>query len=78
MLVWYLLSCASAWSVCEVVLVPYVDVVTVMLVLFVLHVCMLRECEGVTVPVMLVWGTGGWGECGVCVYGWNAWCRCCV
>ena len=36
------------WSVCEVVLVPYVDVVVaVMRVLFfVLHVCMLRECEG--------------------------------
>ena len=37
-------------NVCEVVVVPYVDaVVTVTLMrvlLFVLHVCMLRECEG--------------------------------
>ena len=39
----------SPWSVCEVVVVPYVVgagvAVTVMQVmLFVLHVCMLREC----------------------------------
>ena len=34
--------CSRAWSICEVVLVPYVDAVTVMRVLlFVLHVCML-------------------------------------
>ena len=37
------------WSICEVVVVPYVDaVVTVTkmrVLLFVLHVCMLRECE---------------------------------
>ena len=34
-------------SVCEVFLVSYVDAVTVMRVLlFVLHVCMLRDCEG--------------------------------
>ena len=41
-------------------MVPYVDVVvavTVMRVLlFVLHVCMLRESEGVKVTAMLVWG----------------------
>ena len=41
-------------------MVPYVDavvVVTVMRVLlFVLHVCMLRECEGVRMTAMLVWG----------------------
>ena len=40
--------CSHLWSVCEIVLVPYVDVVvavTVMRVLlFVLHVCMLRKC----------------------------------
>ena len=31
--------------------------VTVMRVLlFVLHVCILRECEGARVTVMLVWG----------------------
>ena len=33
--------------------------VTVMRVLlFVLDVCMLRECEGARVTAMLVWGTG--------------------
>ena len=40
--------CSRLWSVCEVVVVPYVDAVvavTVMCVLlFVLHVCMLEEC----------------------------------
>ena len=40
-------------------MVPYVDVVvavTVMCVrLFVLHVCMLRECQDVRVTAMLVW-----------------------
>ena len=36
------------WSVCEVVLVPYVDAVTVMhVLLFLLEVCMLRERERV-------------------------------
>ena len=44
----------------EVVVVPYVDVVvavTVMCVLlFVLHVCMLRECDGARLTVVLVWG----------------------
>ena len=48
------------WSVCEVVVVPYVDAVvavTVMRVLlFVLHVCMLRECEGARLTAMLGWG----------------------
>ena len=41
-------------------MVPYVDavvVVTVMrILLFVLHVCMLREWEGASVTGMLVWG----------------------
>ena len=41
-------------------MVPYVDAVvavTVMSVLlFVLHVCILRECEDARVTVMLVWG----------------------
>ena len=41
-------------------MVPYVDAVvavTVMRVLlFVLHVYILRECEGVRVTAMLVWG----------------------
>ena len=35
--------------------------VTVMRVLlFVLHVCMLRECEGARVTEMLVWGMKVW------------------
>ena len=41
-------------------MVPYVDevvAVTVMCVLlFVLHVCLLKECDGVRLPAMLVWG----------------------
>ena len=48
------------WSVCEFVVIPYVNAVvaaTVMRVLlFVLHVCLLRECDGVRLTVMLVWG----------------------
>ena len=48
------------WSVCEVVVLPYVDAVvavTVMRVLlFVLHVCMLREFDGAMLMAMLVWG----------------------
>ena len=41
-------------------MVTYVDAVvavTVMrLLLFVLHVCMLRECEGARLTAMVVWG----------------------
>ena len=41
-------------------MVRYVDsmvVITVMRVLlFVLHVCLLRECDGVRLTAMLVWG----------------------
>ena len=50
-------------------MVPYVDAgvsVTVMRVLlFVLHVCILRECEDARVTAMLVWGRKrcGCGEC---------------
>ena len=37
-------------------MVPYVFAVTVMRVLlFVLHVCILRECEGARLTAMLVW-----------------------
>ena len=47
------------FSVCEVVVVPYVHAVvavTVMcILLLVLHVCMLRDCEGARVTAMLVW-----------------------
>ena len=39
------------------VVVPYVDAMTVMRVLlFVLHVCLLRECDGVRLTAMLVTG----------------------
>ena len=51
--------CSHLLSVCEVVVVPYVDAVvsvTVMCALLVLHVCLLRECDGVRLMVMLVWG----------------------
>ena len=45
---------------CEVVVVPYVNAVvavTVMRVLlFVLHVCLLRECNGARLTAMLLWG----------------------
>ena len=55
-------ACGHPWSVCEVVLVPYVDAavaVTVLRVmLFLLDVCMLRECKGARVTAMLLWGTG--------------------
>ena len=49
------------WSyVCEIVVVPYVDAVVAVTVLcvllFVLHVCMLKLCEGARVTEMLVWG----------------------
>ena len=51
--------CGRLWSVCDVVVVPYVDevvAVTVMRVLlFVLHVCLLRECDGVRLTAMLGW-----------------------
>ena len=43
-------------------MVPYVDAVvtvTVMrILLFVFHVCMLRECDGARVTAMLVYGGG--------------------
>ena len=39
-------ACGRLWSVCEVVVVPYVDVVVdvtvVRVLLFVLHVCLMR------------------------------------
>ena len=53
-------SCGSHWSVCEVVLVSYVDAVLTVTVmrglLIVLDMRMLIECEGATVTEMLVWG----------------------
>ena len=46
------------WSVCMVVVVPYVDAVfaEMRVLFFVLHVSMLRECKGAKVTAMLVWG----------------------
>ena len=39
--------CSCLWSVSEVVVVPYVDVVVAVTVVHVrLYVCMLRECGG--------------------------------
>ena len=61
-----LLSCGRLWFVCEVV-VPFMDAVvsvTVMRVLFVLHVCMLRQCE---CDANASVGDGcGCGECRAC------------
>ena len=66
-LVLCLWSCGRLWSVCEVVGVPYVDAVfavTVMRVLlFKLHECLKRECDGARLMDMLVWG---WMACGEC------------
>ena len=44
-------------------MVPYVvgavvQVTVMYVLLFVLHMCMLRECEGARVTAMLVWGPG--------------------
>ena len=69
MLVWCVLSFGRTWTVCEVVLVPYVNAmgaVNVMRVLlFVLHVCMLKEYKAARLMAMQVWGRGmcGCGEC---------------
>ena len=48
--------CSHLWSVCEVVMVPYVDAVfsVMRVLLLVLHVCMLRECDGARLTAMLV------------------------
>ena len=48
--------------VCVVVFIPYVDAVVsvtvIHVLLCVLPVCMLRECEGTKVTEMLVWWVG--------------------
>ena len=74
---------SSPWSVCEVVVVPYVVsavvAMTVMhVLLFVLHVGVLCECEGARVMAMLVWGPAGRCGCGECVYEWYTWFMCFV
>ena len=48
----------SPWSVCEVVVSTVVVVTEMHVLLFVVHVCVLRECEGARVTAMLVWGPG--------------------
>ena len=57
---------AVMWSslvFCEVVVEPFVGVVgalTLMRVLlFVLHVCIMRECGSARLTAMLVWGMNG-------------------
>ena len=63
--------CVVCSHVVVFVLVLYVDaVVTVTVIcvlLFMLHVCMLRKCKSAMVTAMLVWGRGRCGccECGV-------------
>ena len=57
-------------------MVQYVDAVVAVIVmrvlLFVLHVCMLRECESAAWG----WMKCGCGECRAC--GWYTWFRYCV
>ena len=52
--------CSPLWCVSEVVVLPYVDAVVavsvICVLLFVLHVCMLRECDSARLTSMLVWG----------------------
>ena len=73
-------SCGHLWSVCEVVVVPSLDAVVavtvVRVLLFVLHVCLLRECDGARLTAMLVWRWMRCGECMAC--GWYTWLRYCV
>ena len=45
------------WSVCEIVFVPYLDAVVAVTVM---HMRMLKECEGARVTAMLVWGMEVW------------------
>ena len=55
----YVVMYSHPWSVCDVALVSYVGAVTVMRVLlFVLHVIMVIDCEGARVTEMQLWETG--------------------
>ena len=58
-------------------MIPYVVVTVMHVMLFVLHVCVLRECEDAMVTEMMVYVRGRCG-CGECVYGWYTWFRCFV
>ena len=62
-------------------MVPYVDAVVAVIVmrvlLFVVHVCMLTECDGARLAAMLLWGMDEvCCECRAC--GWYTWFRYCV
>ena len=61
-------------------MVPYVDAVVAVTVirvlLFVLHVCLLREYDGARLTTMMVWGWMRCGECRACR--WYTWFRHCV
>ena len=48
----------SPLSICEVVVSVVVAVTVMHVLLFVLHVCVLRDCECARVTAMLVWGLG--------------------
>ena len=53
-------SCGRLWHVYDVAVIPCVDAVVaataMRVLLFVWHVCLLRECDGARLTVMLVWG----------------------
>ena len=49
-------SCDRIWCVCDVVVDAVVAVTVLCALLFVLHVCLLRECDGARLTAMLVWG----------------------
>ena len=63
-------------------MVPYVDAVVAVAVmhvlLFLLHVCLLRECDGAGLTAMLCggWMRCGCGECRTC--GWHTRFKYCV
>ena len=54
-LVLCLWSYGRLWSVCDFVVDEVVAVTVMRVLLFVLHVCLLRECDGVRLTAMLVW-----------------------
>ena len=64
---WCVCSHVVVFGVCEVVVihavVSVVGVTVMRVLLFVLHVCMQRECVGARVTEILMWG---WMRCGCC------------